>query len=191
MSVFSLWICLIYLPISFRVASLASGRSEDWSGTSEVILNYHHIRHNERDGVSNHRRLDCLPFVEAQIKENIKALRHWWPVDSPPQKASNVENIFIWWRHHDIGKIHRYLITSNPDETLAVNKFLRLYCMHVFIGVLQPFSVFQYQTLCALCVDKNRFGDLGPTKLAIGQFVTCTKLGKRGDAYTDVVHTLK
>ena len=36
-------------------------------------------RHNERDGISNHRRLDCLlnRFVHAQIKESIKAPRHW------------------------------------------------------------------------------------------------------------------
>ena len=36
-------------------------------------------RHNERDGVSNHRLLDCFAqlFVYAQIKGNIKALRHW------------------------------------------------------------------------------------------------------------------
>ena len=32
-------------------------------------------RHNGRDGVSNHRCFDCLP--KAQIKENIKAPRHW------------------------------------------------------------------------------------------------------------------
>ena len=31
------------------------------------------------DDISNHRRIDCLlkPFVYAQIKENIKAPRHW------------------------------------------------------------------------------------------------------------------
>ena len=54
----------------------------------------HWWRHNERDSVSNHRRLDCLLnrlFVQAQIKENTKAPRHWplwgefpwWAVDSP------------------------------------------------------------------------------------------------------------
>ena len=32
-------------------------------------------RHNERDGVSN--RLFAQPFVQAQIKENIKAPRYW------------------------------------------------------------------------------------------------------------------
>ena len=31
--------------------------------------------HNERDGVSNHRRLDCL--FRAAIKEDTKAPRHW------------------------------------------------------------------------------------------------------------------
>ena len=43
-----------------------------------------------------------------KIKENIKALRHcplwgesigdWW---IPSQKASNAENVSIWWRHHE------------------------------------------------------------------------------------------
>ena len=35
--------------------------------------------HNERDGVSNHQHRDCLlnRLFKAQIKENIKALRHW------------------------------------------------------------------------------------------------------------------
>ena len=46
------------------------------------------------------------PFIQAQIKEHIKAPRHWAfagnsPVTSEfPQRASNAENVFIWWRHH-------------------------------------------------------------------------------------------
>ena len=36
-------------------------------------------RHNGRDGVSNHQPHQCLlnRLFGAQIKENIKALRHW------------------------------------------------------------------------------------------------------------------
>ena len=36
-------------------------------------------RYNERNGVSSLRRLGCLflMFVQAHIKENMKALRHW------------------------------------------------------------------------------------------------------------------
>ena len=34
-------------------------------------------RHYEHDGVSNHQPHDCWTFIQAQIKENIKAPRHW------------------------------------------------------------------------------------------------------------------
>ena len=80
-----------YLPMNYSLLSL------QW-------------RHNERDGVSNHRRLDCLlkRFFQAQIEESIKAPRprplwgestvdRWFP----SQRASNAENVSIWWRHHD------------------------------------------------------------------------------------------
>ena len=53
-------------------------------------------RHNERDGGPNHRRLHCLlNLVQAHIKENIKAPRHWplWGefTEFPAQRASNTE----------------------------------------------------------------------------------------------------
>ena len=42
-----------------------------------------------------------------KIKENTKGPRHWSLKGNPPmtggfpsQRASNAENIFIWWRHH-------------------------------------------------------------------------------------------
>ena len=51
-------------------------------------------------------RLFTQPFIQAQIKENVKAQRHWplcgefngdrW------QRASNAENVSIWWRLHDV-----------------------------------------------------------------------------------------
>ena len=45
--------------------------------------------------------------IQTQIKENIKAPRHW-PLygeftgtgEFPAQMASNAENVSIWWRHH-------------------------------------------------------------------------------------------
>ena len=47
------------------------------------------------------------PFIQTQMKENIKAPRHW-PLcgeftgtgEFPAQMASNAENNSIWWRHH-------------------------------------------------------------------------------------------
>ena len=53
-------------------------------------------------------RLFTQPFIQAQINENIKAPRHWPLLGEftgdrriPPQRASNAENVSIWWRHHD------------------------------------------------------------------------------------------
>ena len=64
-------------------------------------------RHNGHDGASNHQPHDCLPIIQAQIKESIKATCHWplWgdsPVagEFPSTKASNAESVSIWWRHH-------------------------------------------------------------------------------------------
>ena len=68
-----------------------------------------HLRHNDHDGVSNHQPHGCLlhSLFKAQIKENIKALRHW-PLcgeftgigEFPAQRASYAEKVSIWWRHH-------------------------------------------------------------------------------------------
>ena len=46
-------------------------------------------------------RLFTQPFIQAPIKENIKAPRHW-PLCGPG-RASNAENVSIWWRHHASG----------------------------------------------------------------------------------------
>ena len=47
------------------------------------------------------------PFVQAQIKENFKVPRHWYLWGEftgdrwlPAQRASNAENVSVWWRHH-------------------------------------------------------------------------------------------
>ena len=58
-------------------------------------------------------RLFAQPFIQAQIKDNIKAPRHWLCARNSPvtgeflaQKASNAENVSIWWRHHDMNIFH-------------------------------------------------------------------------------------
>ena len=55
------------------------------------------------DGVSKASRLFTQPFIQTQIKENIKAPRHW-PLcgeftgtgEFPTQRASDAENVSIW-----------------------------------------------------------------------------------------------
>ena len=64
-------------------------------------------RYDERDGVSNHRRFDCL--LNRSFRYRSKKTPHvtgfcegihGWPV-FPSQRASNAENVSIRWRHHD------------------------------------------------------------------------------------------
>ena len=58
------------------------------------------------------------PFIQAEIKENIKAPRHW-PLcgeftgtgEFPAQMASKAENASIWWRHHAM---------INPAVSIAI-----------------------------------------------------------------------
>ena len=67
-------------------------------------------RQKERDGVSNHQPHDCLlnRLFKAQIKEKTLKFRvndlyaGNSPVTAefPAQRASNAENVSIWWRHH-------------------------------------------------------------------------------------------
>ena len=66
-------------------------------------------RHNERDGVSNHRRHDCLPNClfrrRSKKTSKLRVTGHCERNSSvtgelPSQRASNAENVSIGWRHH-------------------------------------------------------------------------------------------
>ena len=66
-------------------------------------------RHNERDDVSNYRRLDCvlnrLFRLRSQKTSKLRVTglcEGNLPVtgEFPTQRASNAENVSIWWRHH-------------------------------------------------------------------------------------------
>ena len=69
---------------------------------SPFSLQWHH---NEHDGASNHQPHDCLLnrlFMHRSKKTSmlrvtgfVRGIQRW-----PAQKASNAENVFIWWRHH-------------------------------------------------------------------------------------------
>ena len=87
-------------------------------------------RHNERDGVSNHQRLDCLLtcFIQAQNKENLKAPRHWplWGEftgtgEFTAQKASSAENVSIWWRHH-VAELQISMVTGHNISRVSCQK---------------------------------------------------------------------
>ena len=70
-------------------------------------------RHNERDSVSNYQRLYCLlkrlfrRRSKVTSKLRVTGLCAWnspGTGEFPAQKASNAENVSIWWRHHGVRK---------------------------------------------------------------------------------------
>ena len=100
-----LWYCTYLSPV-FTVT------------TKETRYLYMHntlqCHHNERDGISNHRCLDCLlnRLFRRRSKKTSK-LRVIGLCEGnspgtgefPAQRASNAENVSIWWRHHHIPRI--------------------------------------------------------------------------------------
>ena len=64
--------------------------------------------HNERSGISNHRRPDCLlnHLLRHRSKKTSKLRVTGLHEGNPPvtggfpsQRASNKENVFVWWCH--------------------------------------------------------------------------------------------
>ena len=81
-------------------------------------------RHNERDGVSNHQPHDCLLNDLFSRRSKTPKLRATGlcvgnsPVtcEFPIQRASNAENVSIWWRHH----VKSPLLIWRSDDTKFV-----------------------------------------------------------------------
>ena len=104
--------------------------------------------HNERDGVSNHRRINCLPnpLSRCRSKKTSKLLVTGLcegnsPVtgEFPAQRASNAENVSIWWRHHAlqfwsyiVGYNFYTLLLEHPRSHAHHQSFL-YYCVRVVI----------------------------------------------------------
>ena len=74
-------------------------------------------------------QITSLTFIQAQIKENFTAPRHW-PLcgeftgtgEFPAQRASYAASVSIWWRHHD-----HYKITG---------RMLLIYSRNIDIGLI-------------------------------------------------------
>ena len=100
---------LLYIWIHFNMTNKESASCK--STLYQIIALQGH--HNDRGGVSNHWRLDCLFMLLVRRKsqktsklrvtglcEGYPQLIGWFPT----QRASSTENVSIWWRHHGIIK---------------------------------------------------------------------------------------
>ena len=89
-------------------------------------------RHNEVAGVSNHQPHDCLlnRLFRRRSKKTLKLRVTGLCVGNSPatgefpaQRASNAENVSIWWRHHDRHSLdnllHVYIHSMDIDRYQA------------------------------------------------------------------------
>ena len=113
-------------------------------------------RHNEGDGVSSHRRLHCLLNCgfRRRSKKNSK-LRVTGlcagnsPVtgEFPAQKASNAENVSIWWRHHVLKKMEKHKSHTHHDICSYCNEKIRVRnygCMGLGYSILWVVFIHPY-----------------------------------------------
>ena len=90
-------------------------------------------RHNERDGVSNHQPRDCLLNHLFRRKSKKTSKLHVTGLcegnspgtgEFPAQRASNVENVSIWWRHHVMEAIKGHLRFVNQSPYLLISTYV-------------------------------------------------------------------
>ena len=94
-----------------------------------------HWRHNDHDGVSNHQPHGCLLnrlFGRRSKKTSKLRVTGLCAGNSPrtgefpAQRASNAENVSIWWRHHDC-----------TDTCLSTNRHHALQYKVILLQTLQ------------------------------------------------------
>ena len=99
------------VKIYTRITAYRTGINSSWQGPAYTLLLPCTLewRHNERNGVSNHRHLDCLFSLlfrrpsKKTPKPRVTGLYEGNPPVTggfPSQRASDAENVSIWWRHH-------------------------------------------------------------------------------------------
>ena len=97
------------------------------------------LQWRERDGVSNHRRIDCfLKLCSGADQRKHQSSTPGWPLwvkstgQSTSQRDSNAENVSIWWLRHvtlldTIGDSHLKFV-SELKFTISKNFFKRRPC---------------------------------------------------------------
>ena len=106
----SYWNRVIYLADADKLHN-----SLPWYQSTHLLHKSHRVsrslqwRHNKRDSVSNHRRLACLLNRSFRCRsKKISWLRiiglcegnSSVTAEFPAQRASNAENVSVWWCHH-------------------------------------------------------------------------------------------
>ena len=157
-----------YIPqILWGVITLSACDTCFWHNTPHTALQW---RHHERDDVSNHQPHDCLlNRLSRRRSKKTSKLRVTGlcagtsPVtgEFPAQRASNVENVSIWWRHHGICMVPFawVMYVLNMSQQVFKDRYINM-CGIWHIWTTVPFDELQavnqcfWQTTTAPILDK-------------------------------------
>ena len=127
-----------------------------WKGIVKLSLQW---RHNGRNGISNHQPHDCLlnRLFRCRSKKTSKlcvtglcAGNSLVTSEFPAQRASNGENVSIWWRHHGAVYNSAHLSYLNKKRKVIYLKYILYYQLsYAYISVYKPsrmLSTLQHST---------------------------------------------
>ena len=108
-------------------------------------------RHNERDGVSNHRRLDC--FLNSLFRRRSKKTSKRRATglcegnsplagEFPARRTINAENVSIWWRH---------LATQVAKTPMVLTSFSLNISVSTLEGLISSRFFYILLSVCFLC----------------------------------------
>ena len=144
-----------------------------WQGSVfrfSVIRFTLHWRHDDHDGVSNHQPHDCLLkrlFRRRSKKASKLGVTGFCVGNSPgtgefpAQRASNAENVSIWWRHQDqLQEGHRHLdrlLKSWQQKVVFFSGVLSTTCVtrklaFVQINIPQEIRVHAHRETSCVCI---------------------------------------
>ena len=95
--------------------------------------------HNEHHGISNHQPQDCLlnllfrrrPKKTSNLSvTSLCAGNSPVTAEFPTQRASNVENVFIWWRHQHL-QVSRALF--------CIQNLVKFHFVYIFMWFIYPY----------------------------------------------------
>ena len=122
------WAIWFIISVSQQTPGASSDRSLACFSCIHVPLQW---RHNERDSISSHRHVHCLLncwFRRRSKKPSKLCVTGLYEGNSPvtgefpTQKASNAENISIWWRDHvECEEKRRYRMPRDVIDRWAGN----------------------------------------------------------------------
>ena len=101
-------------------------------------------RHNERNSVLNHQRFDCLlNRLSRHRSKKTSKLRVTGLCEGnslvtgefSTQRASNVENVSIWWRHHGWSRSDIYSISPEIARHIAAHQMFILQTWRVRLRI--------------------------------------------------------